>query len=75
MRHILSVLANREAWRVLTLLFRAQEHEAREEKGRRDWPLRNRNAARDPPKELHESVLKTADILHAIEMIIESAGS
>lgn len=56
------------------LLFRVQEHEAREGKGRRDWPQRSRTIARDPLKELHESVLEIVDILHAIELAIESAG-
>lgn len=56
------------------LLPRAQQHEAREEKGRKDWPLFDRNAARTPPAEVHRSVLGTVDILHAIAMMmIESA--
>jgi hypothetical protein len=56
------------------LLLRVQEHEAREGKGGRDWPLRNRITALDPPSGLHESVLETTGILHAIEMIVEMAG-
>ena len=56
------------------LLFRAQKHEAREEKGRKDWPPRNRVVVRNPPEELHVSALEIVGILLVIEMI-ENAGS
>jgi hypothetical protein len=56
------------------LLFRVHDCEAREEKGRTDWPLRDRIADRKPPSELCDSVLEMPGILHAIDMIIESAS-
>lgn len=55
------------------LSWRAQKHEAREEKGRKDWPLRSRDAVRSPPKELPVSALGAVSILHAIEMFGERA--
>lgn len=57
------------------LSFRAQEHEAREEKAREHRPLRSRDAARSAPEELHMSVLGTVEILHAIEIIVDNVGS
>lgn len=65
----------KSAGRCLVLSLRAQEYDAREDKGRKDWLLRDRATARNLPKELHICVLETVDILHAIEVMIESADS
>jgi hypothetical protein len=57
------------------LSFRVQEHEAREDKAREHWLLRNRHTTRGAPEELHISVLGTVEILHAIEIIVDNVGS
>jgi hypothetical protein len=53
------------------LSFRAQKHEAREEKARKDWPLRDRDAARSPPEAMQVRLLFDLGILHAIAGIRE----
>lgn len=55
------------AGRCHVLLLGDHEYVAREGKGRKDWRLRNRVAARNPPLVLLGSALGTASILHAME--------
>lgn len=54
------------------LLFLVQEHEAREEKGSKDWPHCDRDTPRSLNKGLEVSALEMLGILPAIEMMVQS---